>query len=701
MAAIENLPTTASLSTARGQVSILIPVHNGERYLRECLDSVLMQDFPNLEILIADDCSTDYSVEIIQAYAARDARIRWWQNPVNLGLTQNHNVCLRAARGEYIKFVHADDRLLQPSVVTQMVQALEANPAVALVSTGAFIINEQSQVLRLENKFRRTGDWDGKAAIIRCLEANGNIIGEPSRTLFRKAHAGRGFDERYRQLMDLEMWFHLLEQGRLAYLAEPLIAYRVHPNQATKEHHRTGVSADESLMMVTDYYRQPWLAAAATRRMLFAQIYSLRKQYGTRAAQITGDMMSQLGPGGYALGWMRRKVVRPFEKLSRRLFPEASNLSAAIPSFNTDQRRKNCKFAPMKVLMIAEDHGAPPETQIGLLLARAGVVVRFIFREGSVSAKFLREQGMNVQELPIRGRLDLQTWRGIRAAVKEFQPDIIHAFTAKSCWYAILAQWFSKKAKLVYYRGAIRPFSHFSPADLLVFFGRRVDIFECYSQAVQKDLVARGISATRTMVNYYGHKPEWYAGGKVPAQWAEKNARFRIGCVANHRKVKGLEFLVAAADLLAKTDLDFELLFVGKDGKGELAECVARATSRDRIKLTGLISEPWGIMKTFDCLVVPSLQEAMGRVTLEAMACGVPLVVTNVGGLPEVVEDGKNGLVVPSQNPERLAAAIAQMLGDEPLRKRFGENGRQVLREKFDLDQTRDRLLALYQRLTK
>lgn len=356
----------------------------------------------------------------------------------------------------------------------------------------------------------------------------------------------------------------------------------------------------------------------------------------------------------------------------------------------------------MKVLMIAEEHGVPPETQIGLLLARAGVEVRFIFRQGSVSAKFLREQGMNVQELPIRGRLDVRTLSAIRAVINDFQPDVIHAFTAKTCWYAILAQRFAKKkAKLVFYRGAMRPFSRFSPADLLVFYGKGVDIFECYSIAVQKDLVSRGISPERTFVNYYGHKPEWYAGGKVPPQWAEKKARFRIGCVANHRKVKGLEFLVAASDLLAKKDLDFELLFVGKDGNSELAQCVSRATSRDRIKLTGPISEPWGIMKTFDCLVVPSLQEAMGRVTLEAMACGVPLVVTDVGGLPEVVEDGKNGLVVPSKNPARLAEAIAQLLGDESLRKKFGENGRQVLREKFDLDQTRDRLLALYQRLAK
>ena len=206
----------------------------------------------------------------------------------------------------------------------------------------------------------------------------------------------------------------------------------------------------------------------------------------------------------------------------------------------------------MKVLMIAEEHGVPPETQIGLLLARAGVEVRFIFRAGSVSADFLRREGMDILELPIRGRLDFFTLKKIRAVIAEFQPDVIHAFTAKTCWLAILAQWPVKKAKLVFYRGAMRRLSRMSPADFLVFFTQQVDIFECYSGAVQKDLIARGIASERTLVNYYGHKPEWYAGGSVPAQWAEKKARFRVGCVANHRKVKGLEFLVAASDLLMK-----------------------------------------------------------------------------------------------------------------------------------------------------
>src|SRR5882724_2084405 len=107
------------------KVSVLIPTYNSERYLSECLDSVLAQDFADLEILVSDDQSTDGTLKIIESYAGRDVRIRWWQNRKNLGLPGNHNACLLQARGEYVKYVHADDKLLSSSAIKKMVAALD------------------------------------------------------------------------------------------------------------------------------------------------------------------------------------------------------------------------------------------------------------------------------------------------------------------------------------------------------------------------------------------------------------------------------------------------------------------------------------------------------------------------------------------------------------------------------------------------
>ena len=85
------------------KVSVLVPVYNGEKFLAECLDSVLTQDFSDMEILIADDGSTDGSVALLERYAITDRRIRWWKNERNLGLIANFNHCLREEKGEYIK----------------------------------------------------------------------------------------------------------------------------------------------------------------------------------------------------------------------------------------------------------------------------------------------------------------------------------------------------------------------------------------------------------------------------------------------------------------------------------------------------------------------------------------------------------------------------------------------------------------------
>ena len=102
-------------------------------------------DFRDLEILISDDGSTDRSLEIIKRFAARDPRIRWWKNPRNLGLTANSNACLKEARGEYIKFVHQDDKLLSASAIQKMAAVLDEHPGVSLAGSRQHLIGAASR----------------------------------------------------------------------------------------------------------------------------------------------------------------------------------------------------------------------------------------------------------------------------------------------------------------------------------------------------------------------------------------------------------------------------------------------------------------------------------------------------------------------------------------------------------------------------
>jgi glycosyltransferase involved in cell wall biosynthesis len=295
---------------------VLIPVYNGARHLAECLESVLAQDCNDVEILVSDDGSTDDSVKIIQECAARDSRIRWWSNARNAGLTANTNICIRAAQGEYLKFVHQDDLLLSTSAISKLAAALDEHPKVSLAACRQNLSGSKARPLIFSD---RAGVFDGRRMIVASLERNTNLIGQPTLTLFRRKQALRGFDERFTGFMDFEMWCHLLEQGDYALLAEELASWRVHEEQQTARTNRHGEHDPEHLQFMEIYYAKPWLRAAATDRMLFAQIYYLEKKYGPEARHLTGAMRRQLGPGHFVWQWLNHKAGGPVRKLGRRL----------------------------------------------------------------------------------------------------------------------------------------------------------------------------------------------------------------------------------------------------------------------------------------------------------------------------------------------------------------------------------------------
>lgn len=298
------------------KVSVLIPTYNYARYLPEAIESVLGQDFQDFELLISDDCSTDNSAEVIARYAARDSRIHFQIHPKNLGMVENWNWCLSQARGEYIKFIFGDDKLLSPSAIGKMAALMENDPAISLVSTASNVIDARSAAIETRNNFQPC-IYDGKIVIVRCLEQPANLIGEPTLVMFRKEQAARGFDARYRQLADLEMWFHLLDNGKFAHLGEPLCAFRRHDSQQTNANRKSGKTEVESLWLLEAYFVRPWLQKMATRQMLFAQIYSLRKFPAAQASGTLEKMKLQLGAGWNALFLTRHKITRPLFKLQR------------------------------------------------------------------------------------------------------------------------------------------------------------------------------------------------------------------------------------------------------------------------------------------------------------------------------------------------------------------------------------------------
>ncbi|MCM8825027.1 MAG: glycosyltransferase family 4 protein, partial [Candidatus Omnitrophica bacterium] len=169
-----------------------------------------------------------------------------------------------------------------------------------------------------------------------------------------------------------------------------------------------------------------------------------------------------------------------------------------------------------------------------------------------------------------------------------------------------------------------------------------------------------------------------------------------IGSVGNLRKAKGYDVLIDAAKIICKKrkDIKFEIL-----GKGPLENHIKQKVDNLKlgqfVKLCGFVEDVYNYIMNFDIVVIPSLWEGFPVVALEAMACGKPIVATNAGDLPEIVEDGKTGIIVTVGDPEALAAAILMLISNPEIRKKMGNNALKRV-EMFSYDSMVERYCRIY-----
>jgi glycosyltransferase involved in cell wall biosynthesis len=306
-------------------VSICIPTYNHARFLAETLESVITQTDVDFEVIIIDDCSRDTTASIAHKFALRDGRIVVHVNDRNLGMVQNWNRCLDLARGTYIKYLFGDDLFASPDALRLMVEAMERTPGTALVSSARTIIDEQSQPIDMLSHFPDGFTADGYEVIRRCfrrITRDHNLIGEPSVVMFRRDAAVRGFDCRYQQLVDLEMWFHLLEQGRFVYLATPLCSFRHHEGQQTKKNEVELNFVDDLTYLFDDYLGKPYVGIGCIARayLMYYQFYKLQKhaRQGQHDVALVKEKIRRLyGPWRFSLLRPFYRVYTPYWQIKR------------------------------------------------------------------------------------------------------------------------------------------------------------------------------------------------------------------------------------------------------------------------------------------------------------------------------------------------------------------------------------------------
>lgn len=190
----------------------------------------------------------------------------------------------------------------------------------------------------------------------------------------------------------------------------------------------------------------------------------------------------------------------------------------------------------------------------------------------------------------------------------------------------------------------------------------------------------------------------------LPAAPAERAALFEgdpiIGAVGSFYQIKGHRFLIdAAAHVLAQLPRARFILVGDGIERSNLERQVAQLGVADRVTFLGHRTDVGRLLPEFDIFVLPSLSEGMPNAVLEAMAAGVPVVATDVGGVPEVVEQERTGLLVPPGNAGALAAALVRLAEDANLRSRMSACARGVVETNFSLEREAQETENVYHRL--
>lgn len=218
-------------------VSVLIPVYNHARYMRQCLDSLLTEGWPNLEVLITDDGSTDNSFEIIQEWRTEhpNAFVRFdLEKQENQGLTKTLNLLVAKARGEFVTLVASDDYLL-PGGISARIESLQEHPNWFGIIGNAWIIDPSGNLINedgaLEFKGRRKGIFGDSDTLKRELLIRWWSPG-PTLLLRRDcfdSKKGLGLYDETISFEDRDYYIRLLARNALGFVDYPVAAYRVDP----------------------------------------------------------------------------------------------------------------------------------------------------------------------------------------------------------------------------------------------------------------------------------------------------------------------------------------------------------------------------------------------------------------------------------------------------------------------------------------
>ncbi|MFA5138710.1 MAG: glycosyltransferase family 4 protein [Elusimicrobiota bacterium] len=324
---------------------------------------------------------------------------------------------------------------------------------------------------------------------------------------------------------------------------------------------------------------------------------------------------------------------------------------------------------------------------------RRGHRVAVACPEGELSQR-LAAAGIPVLPLAISQDYDLRSaWRVARYAW-DLGIDVVHAHHPRAHAVGLLSTALGRRAPLVVTRRVLFPVQR-NPFSRLKYRSRWVARYIAVCKPIADRLVEAGVEAGRIAVIPSGVDMKRWEASRRARNGIEGRRPWTVTMVGHYASFKGHEVLLEAAGRVLKDIPDARFLLVGRDTE-KLFDRIRRSGLSASVEPMGARTDVDDILSRTHLFVMPSLMEGIGSALIEALAAGVPAVASDVGGLPEVVEHGVSGVLVPPGNSAALAGAIAGTLQHYPEALAMAEHGHERAERLFSIEAVVTRLEELY-----
>jgi len=323
-------------------------------------------------------------------------------------------------------------------------------------------------------------------------------------------------------------------------------------------------------------------------------------------------------------------------------------------------------------------------------LKERGRLSEIACQPGRELARRAAAAGITVHPVAMRAEWDPLAILRLRSLIERRAVDVVHMHTSHAHFLGVIAARLAgrRPATIVARRVDFSIHRHpFSLSGLKYRFG--VDAYVAVSRAIKEVLARDGVDPGKIAVVHSGIDPSRLGGAdgsRLREEFGLPRGTPVVGTVAHFAWHKGLEFLVDAAPLVAR-DVPGARIFIVGEGNlvRKIKERARERRAADHIVFTGFRPDVPDFLDLFDVFVMPSLMEGLCTSILDALILEKPVVASRVGGIPEIIEEGATGLLVPPGDGAALAAAIVRLLREPELGRELAARGREKVERDFSI----------------